>query len=110
VNLGLCCGNPPFGSFGSLSETRVGWTAGGGAEWMFLPNWSAKVEYLYYDLDRVTYSAGIPTAIARAPGILAGTPIFTLASQASARFNGNIVRTGINYHFNWAPAPVVAKY
>jgi outer membrane immunogenic protein len=100
VNLGLCCGNPPFASFGSLSETRVGWTAGGGAEWMFLPNWSAKVEYLYYDLGRVIYSAGFPTATARAPGAVpAGTPIFTLASQASARFNGNIVRAGINYHF-----------
>jgi outer membrane immunogenic protein len=103
VNLGACCGNPPFDSFGSLSETRVGWTAGGGAEWMFLPNWSAKVEYLYYDLGRVTYSAGFPTAIARAPvapgGVPPGTPIFTLASQASARFNGNIIRAGINYHF-----------
>jgi len=110
VNLGLCCGNPPFDSFGRFSETRVGWTAGGGAEWMFLPNWSAKVEYLYYDLGRVTYSAGFPSAIARAPGAIpAGTTIFTLASQASARFNGNIVRAGINYHFDWATAPVVVK-
>jgi hypothetical protein len=32
----------------SVSNTKVGWTAGGGVEWMFLPNWSAKVEYLYY--------------------------------------------------------------
>ena len=38
---------------GSFSDTRVGWTVGGGLEWMFLPNWSAKVEYLYYDLGRV---------------------------------------------------------
>ena len=36
------------------SDTRVGWTAGGGVEWMFLPNWSAKLEYLYYDLGSVT--------------------------------------------------------
>jgi outer membrane immunogenic protein len=32
------------------SAVQVGWTAGGGAEWMFMQNWSAKVEYLYYDL------------------------------------------------------------
>ena len=32
-----------FGSGGNYSGTRVGWTAGGGVEWMFLPNWSAKV-------------------------------------------------------------------
>ena len=26
-------------------------------------------------------------------------------------FRGNIVRAGLNYHFNlWGPAPVVAKY
>jgi len=111
VNLGLCCGNPTFFSSGSLSNTRVGWTAGGGVEWLFLPNWSLKVEYLYYDLGSITYSAGFPAPIARAPGVIApGTVIYALASQASTRFDGNIVRAGINYHFNWAPPPVVAKY
>src|ERR1700730_1804065 len=45
----------PFGTFGNISSTRVGWTAGAGAEWMFLPNWSANVEYLYYDLGSVNY-------------------------------------------------------
>ena len=37
-------------STGPLSSGRVGWTAGAGIEWMFLPNWSLKAEYLYYDL------------------------------------------------------------
>ncbi|MGH6869096.1 MAG: outer membrane protein, partial [Methylocella sp.] len=112
VNEGLCCGNPPFFSTGSISDTRVGWTAGGGLEWLFAPSWSLKVEYLYYDLGSVTYSAGFPTAIAAPGGVIAvGTPIFGLASQATTRFNGNIVRAGINYHFNlWGPAPIVAKY
>jgi outer membrane immunogenic protein len=44
----------PFGTSGSLSTTRFGWTAGAGLEWMFAPNWSAKAEYLYYDLGTVT--------------------------------------------------------
>ena len=34
----------------SISKTKVGWTAGAGAEWMFARNWSAKLEYLYIDL------------------------------------------------------------
>jgi outer membrane immunogenic protein len=105
---------PQFASFGSLSNTRVGWTAGGGFEWMFLPNWSAKVEYLYYDLGTVTYGLG-PLAfshIDRSLTISGGGPLqFSSASFSSTRFNGNVVRAGINYHFNWfGPAPVVAKY
>ena len=40
----------------SFSDTRVGWTAGGGLEWMFMPNWSAKVEYLYTDLGTTSLS------------------------------------------------------
>jgi outer membrane immunogenic protein len=33
------------------SVVKTGWTAGGGVEWAFMPNWSAKVEYLYTDLS-----------------------------------------------------------
>lgn len=39
--------NTGFGG-STFSDTRVGWTVGGGLEWLFWPNWSAKVEYLYY--------------------------------------------------------------
>jgi len=40
------------------SQTRAGWTAGGGFEWLFAPQWSAKAEYLFYDLGSVTFSNG----------------------------------------------------
>ncbi len=41
----------------------------------------------------------------------AGVALGSVGQQASAHFNGNIVRVGVNYHFNFAPpAPVVAKY
>jgi outer membrane immunogenic protein len=93
-------------SFGSLNNTRVGWTAGGGVEWMFLPNWSLKVEYLYYDLGSVSF--------AQTPlvdfDVVTNTALSSAIVRSSTRFNGNIVRAGINYHFNWLPAPVVAKY
>jgi outer membrane immunogenic protein len=68
---------------------------------MFLPNWSVKVEYLYYHLGSVTYQNG---------PLVSSVPLFTNVSQSTARFNGNIVRAGLNYHFNWLPAPIVAKY
>jgi outer membrane immunogenic protein len=35
---------------GSTTRTNVGWTIGGGVEWGFLANWTAKAEYLYVDL------------------------------------------------------------
>jgi outer membrane immunogenic protein len=35
----------------SASKTTTGWAAGGGAEWMFAPQWSVKAEYLYLGID-----------------------------------------------------------
>jgi len=35
----------------TVNNVGTGWTAGGGVEWAFLPNWSAKAEYLYTDLS-----------------------------------------------------------
>jgi len=95
-----------YSSFGTFSNTRVGWTAGGGIEWLFAPNWSVKAEYLYYDLGSVTYGLS-PLQNFNIAGTLftSGTPV------SRTRFTGNIVRAGLNYHFNlWGPAPVVAKY
>jgi outer membrane immunogenic protein len=34
---------------GELSNTRLGWTAGTGAEWMFAPHWSVFAEYNFMD-------------------------------------------------------------
>jgi opacity protein-like surface antigen len=91
----------------NYSNLLVGWTAGGGMEWMFHPNWSVKAEYLYYDLGAVSTSGPVAgTSPSGAP-----FAAFTLASQASARFNGHIVRGGVNYHFDFgAPSPILAKY
>jgi outer membrane immunogenic protein len=93
---------------GNFANTMVGWTAGGGAEWMFLPNWSAKVEYLYYDLGRATGSVVNTFGITSGDG--AGTAGVMSITNYTGRVSGNIVRAGVNYHFNWGAAPVVAKY
>ena len=103
------CVQATAGTTGSYSDARAGWTIGGGLEWMFLPNWSAKVEYLHYDLGTAHWNNAL-LAFTSNTFPDAGGPA-GIASQATTRFNGNIVRAGVNYHFNWAaPAPVLAKY
>ncbi len=79
---------------GNFNNTRTGWTAGGGVEWMFMPNWSAKAEYLYTDL-----SSGGTT----------GAWGWNYGYNRHPQYN--VVRAGVNYHFNFGgAAPVVAKY
>lgn len=51
------------GQLGMLSESYVsaGWTAGFGAEFGITQNWSAKVEYLYVDLNENRFGiTGVP--------------------------------------------------
>jgi outer membrane immunogenic protein len=81
----------------SSDDWRAGWTVGAGAEWKFNAKWSAKAEYLYYDLGRINQT-GTDT-LGRFPGTF---------YTASTRVNGSIARVGINYAFGGGP--VVAKY
>ncbi|HYA81354.1 MAG TPA: outer membrane beta-barrel protein, partial [Methylocystis sp.] len=93
------------GGSGFVSDLRVGWTAGGGFEWMFTPNWSAKAEYLYYDLG--SYSATTPQITIAAPSAVTSSA----ANCYHGHANGQIVRAGLNYHFNFGEeAPVIAGY
>jgi outer membrane immunogenic protein len=85
--------NPAF-SGSSFSKTRVGWTVGAGAEWMFAQKWSAKVEYLYYDLGTVTDSGAVLLT-----NTLAVSPFTIDQIQTRTHYNGHIARVGINYHF-----------
>jgi outer membrane immunogenic protein len=84
---------------------NVGWTAGGGAEWMMAPNWSIKGEALYYDLGNTSVSNVVfyPQDYAAASNPSGG-------STTRAYYQGIIARAGVNYHFNFVSAPVVAKF
>ena len=82
---------------GTNSATQTGWTAGGGAEWMFMPNWSVKGEYLYADV-----SGGNTNEYGWNYGVG--------LNNINNHTRWNTVRAGINYHFNSASAPVVAKF
>jgi outer membrane immunogenic protein len=84
---------------GSFSGTRVGYVVGGGGEWMLSANWSAKLEYLHYDLGSATYTTG-GLAIDVGQTSLQGTGTAAVATSSKVRFNDNIVRVGVNYHFN----------
>jgi outer membrane immunogenic protein len=89
---------------GHFSGTRAGWTLGGGLEWLFLPNWSVKFEYLHYDLGAVQFAAGPLLTISPAGAVFAGMPSASHSDIAipitSTRFYGDLVRVGVNYHFN----------
>lgn len=66
----------------SGSQNYSGWTVGGGVEWAFQNNWSAKLEYLYIDFGG---SSTVP--------VTAGLNI------VSGHMTDNIVRAGVNYKF-----------
>jgi outer membrane immunogenic protein len=79
---------------GSRSKQLWGWAAGGGLEYGMGP-WSAKVEYLHYDLGRLTHSVNDPTV----------NP--TLVVNASTKFSGDLVRGALTYRFNWTPYDLI---
>jgi outer membrane immunogenic protein len=72
----------------ALSQTKLGWTAGAGTEWMFARNWSAKFEYLYVDL-------GTTSAI----GLDSDAPASGSGVRYTWKHQDHIVRGGVNYHF-----------
>jgi outer membrane immunogenic protein len=82
---------------GALSQTLAGWTAGAGLEWLFARQWSAKVEYLHYDLGSVTFANG---SLVTGNGTFApaGGPAI-VNSATSTQFRGDIVRAGVNLHW-----------
>lgn len=71
------------------SETRDGWTLGGGVEWGFMPNWSAKLEYDYVKFSTTNFTAASTNV---ATGVV--TPL-----QRSATSNLSMVKAGVAYRF-----------
>jgi outer membrane immunogenic protein len=76
----------PENSITSGSKTRTGWTAGGGLEWMFAPQWSLKVEYLYVDLGSFHTTS-----------LLNVDPTFQIVHNH--HLTEQIARLGVNYKF-----------
>jgi outer membrane immunogenic protein len=67
---------------------------------MFFPNWSAKLEYLHYDLGSTTYGTGGYSAGDMTFTIFPGTGIPAISTSTTVDFKGDIVRAGLNYQFH----------
>jgi outer membrane immunogenic protein len=77
-------------------DTRFGWTVGGGVEYAFAPNWSAKIEYNFMDFGKQSYSF---TYAASPAG---------LVERWDINQQVHVAKFGINYRFGGAP--VSARY
>jgi outer membrane immunogenic protein len=74
----------------SVSSDQFGWVVGGGIEGALWGNWTAKAEYLYMDLGRISSSFGgtiFSSSVSSGP--------FTVGTTSSIR--DHIVRVGLNY-------------
>ncbi|MGE0240717.1 MAG: outer membrane protein [Parvibaculaceae bacterium] len=76
----------PASFAGGKSDTALGWSLGGGFEYAILDATTLRLEYLYYDLGRLSSTAAA-----------AQDERFT--QSYSAEFRGNIVRAGVNVRF-----------
>jgi outer membrane immunogenic protein len=74
---------------GSTSGIETGYAVGGGIEHAFLPNWTVKGEYLYYDLGRDTVNVAV------IPGSGGGGTGY----NSTFKNDGHIARIGVNYKF-----------
>lgn len=83
VTGGLAWGTTDYGSIYGVdtSSTNWGWTIGGGVEYAFTNNWTAKLEYLYIDLEGSSYTI---------PGSLGSISSDTQLS---------VLKVGVNYKF-----------
>jgi outer membrane immunogenic protein len=75
----------------TADTTKFGWTAGGGIEVGFAPNWSVKAEYLYARFGQTDFCPA------------AGCGVVVVSDYTRL----HLVRAGLNYRFG---GPVVARY
>ena len=66
-----------------------GWLAGGGIEWAFAPNWTAKIEYDFLGLNNQIFAVPV------------GTPVIGGDVITTTNRDVQTLTVGINYLFNW---------
>ena len=101
----LINGGGTFNASNDFSNTRTGWTVGGGVDYAVTDNWSVFAEYRYTAFGTVS-NPGLAEA-----GFI-GAPVLTSALlNVNRTWNQSQVEVGFSYKFGtYAPAPVVAKY
>lgn len=83
-------------------QFRDGWVVGGGAEYAFAGNWSARIEYNYIDFGKRTDQV---IAIQNVGGVLQNVGL-----TPEIRQHLQLVKFGLNYRFGAVPTAVVARY
>jgi outer membrane immunogenic protein len=73
----------------SNANTSSGWLVGGGVEWAFTNNLSAKIEYDYLGLSGRTFTVPV------------GSPFLAGDTFTTGRGNVQMAKVGLNYRFNW---------
>ncbi|HUI13070.1 MAG TPA: outer membrane beta-barrel protein [Xanthobacteraceae bacterium] len=76
---------------GFVKSTKAGWTAGAGVEVAFADNWTARVEYLFVDLQNATCNAADPCGV---NFLTTGLP-----ANQTVKFDANLIRLGVDYKF-----------
>jgi outer membrane immunogenic protein len=76
---------------GTTTSTKAGWTAGAGVEAALGENWTARIEYLFVDLQNGTCNT------AGSCGLDAGAPV--VVANDTVKFDANLIRVGIDYKF-----------
>ena len=90
------------GSFSTQSGSRLGWTAGAGVDFALTSNWSARLEYLYVNIEDIV--TGGTSNATRIPNVLGvGSAIKGIDVR------DNIVRVGVNYRFGPRGGPGVIE-
>ncbi|MGA2044578.1 MAG: outer membrane beta-barrel protein [Roseiarcus sp.] len=84
---------PALAWSGAATDTRAGYAIGAGTEFALADDLSFKLEYLRYDLGRVT-NAATPDAAVLATPALGG-----VSYSAKTEIAGSLARAGINYRF-----------
>lgn len=77
-----------MGSCNGNDEVRIGYAVGGGVEYAFTPNVSAKLEGLYVDLEESRRATSLGPA---------GTPALQTSGKGDNGFG--VVRAGLKYRF-----------
>jgi outer membrane immunogenic protein len=90
VTLPAVPANLVFNTAGVPSSNRItaGFAAGGGGEWKFAPNLSARLEYLYIDLNN---SDDVLSALS--------PPLSAFSATSHSHVRASILRAGLNYQF-----------
>src|SRR4051812_17701925 len=73
---------PADGNDEKRLNMRLGWTAGGGAEYAFAPHWSLRLEYLYSQFQNATVQ-------------------FASGAQSASSLNFQQIRVGLNRKIDW---------